>query len=283
MTARRLAVTIAILCGASLSILAQRSSQPYQKWEYKVINGCNEEDQKIDIHKLGEEGWELVGFDATNCSVHHFKRPLREGAKPSASTPVPATPAAPQCVLPLEKAPVIRGLRLGMSFDDLLALFPGKPDRWADKDTIKNVDKPPHYGAAKLMFQPRQSSENGGIFEGVSWYQIIVFDGKVSEIGVSYSPTASQSVFWTDESWIAKLSETFGLPAMASWQGKGQKQLACNGFELKTWVSSSDERNTAVPFKLSHQGLTITDLAFKKIIEQRIKDDHEKKRREFKF
>ena len=40
-----------------------------QKWEYKIVYGPDE----TEVNKLGEQGWELVGFDP---SFHaYFKRP----------------------------------------------------------------------------------------------------------------------------------------------------------------------------------------------------------------
>lgn len=280
------ATAIVIWCGMGLSVVAQRSSAPYPKWEYKILNSCNEEDRKVDIHKLGEEGWELVNADASNCLTYYFKRPLREGVKPTATLPAPTAPSkpgAPQCSLPLEKAPVIRGLRLGMSIDELWVLFPGRADEWNYKSQLTDADKPPKYGAVQLTFRPLSNPNKESIFDGVREYRIVLLDGRVSEINVLYRFSEAQSVFWTNENWIAKLSEAFGLPGAESWLGKDEKQIICNGFELKTSITIFPGGPEVVPVRLSSPRLTITDTAFRKIVEQRIKDDHEKRRREFKF
>jgi hypothetical protein len=240
----------------------------------------------VDIHKLGEEGWELVNADASNCLMYYFKRPLREGVKPTATPPVPTAPSkpgAPQCSLPLEKAPVIRGLRLGMSLDELLALFPGRADDGNNKYRLKDADKPPKYGAVQLSFSPLPDPKKESIFDGVSSYDIVLLDGKVREISVRYQGTPDPATSWTEASLIAKLSETFGIPGIESWSSKGQKQITCNGFELRIYIWNSGHYNGVVPFQLSSASLTLTDTSFRKIVEQRIKDEQEKRRREFKF
>lgn len=54
-----------------------------QKWEYKVINiekvfystNATEEIQKT-LNKMGEEGWEIIGYVTFNVHMLAFKRPL---------------------------------------------------------------------------------------------------------------------------------------------------------------------------------------------------------------
>jgi Domain of unknown function (DUF4177) len=106
--------------------LAQQNANRPQKWEYKVVNYCDPENQGINeleiIQYLGEEGWELVSADTrqvgetTRCPVHYFKRPGSVESKQ-------ITKRQPQCSVPLDRTPSIRGLRLGMSADELLSLL----------------------------------------------------------------------------------------------------------------------------------------------------------------
>lgn len=42
-----------------------------QKWEYKRVEGCDEE----DLNKLGAEGWELVATLSVGSCWFIFKRP----------------------------------------------------------------------------------------------------------------------------------------------------------------------------------------------------------------
>ena len=59
---------------APTALAQQKINQP-QKWEYKIVSSCEPRDRGIDIQKLGEEGWELAGIDASNCLLSYFKRP----------------------------------------------------------------------------------------------------------------------------------------------------------------------------------------------------------------
>lgn len=298
MRIRCLTVTaITILWGASLSVFAQRAGQPYQKWEYKIVNFCKEEDRQADIHKLGEDGWELASTDvgisgegAGSCQTYYFKRPLREGAKQTAQASNVAKPSikpnAPQCSLPLENAPTIRGLRLGMNLEEFSALFPG----WAANDYLRNqikkAEKPPGYGAFQLFlhFSSGQAKANVTIFDGIDNFTVTFFDGKVGEFTVQYSFAAEPSISWTTDSWIAMIGGTFGLPDIKSWSGKDETQILCDGFEVKTRISTfPDYNNKTVRFERSSPRLTITNSSFRQIIEKRIKDDQEKNRRAFKF
>ena len=104
---------------------AQQKTMQQQKWEYKIVNSCDPKDRGTDIQQLGEEGWELVATDLAGenqCATRYFKRPKGSGSKQATKQPSQQS-TAPQCSVPLDKAPPIRGLRLGMSVDELLSIF----------------------------------------------------------------------------------------------------------------------------------------------------------------
>jgi hypothetical protein len=167
----RLTSVLSALLGLFLFVsltFAQRARQPQQQWEYKIIDFCRAESQQTDLQKLGEEGWELVSTDppaslgegSRSCKIYYFKRPKRYG------TPVPpaAKPEIPKCSLGLAQAPSFRGLRLGMSTDEVTALFPNH--RESITEAIKTADQPARYGLASLHLQSRCSGVEA-IFEDV--------------------------------------------------------------------------------------------------------------------
>ncbi len=283
MQARRFASMFVVVgLALNISVFAQRSNQSYQKWEYKIVNTCSNEFQETDIQKLGEEGWELVDTDLANCyRGYYFKRPVRNGVKPSATPP---KPAAPQCTLPVEKAPVIRGLRLGMSLEELWKLFPDRAEQPEVKDVLKDVDKPPRYGAANLSFSTPQRPDQESIFDGISGFNFIVLDGRVKEISIRYTGTQRSTPFWTPEGFITQISQTFSLPGIENWSGKSsQRKITCAGFELSISLRGYVDSRGILPVEYSNPTISLADTTYKKIIQQRIENDQQKQRQAFKF
>src|SRR5215510_15894366 len=101
-----------------ISITAAGQSYPEQ-WEYRVT-GCYSEPE---LNIYGAEGWELVSIkmDSNNNCNYIFKRPKGVVVR---INPPPPPPKTPSCNLSMAQSPVIYGLRLGMSSDELLELFP---------------------------------------------------------------------------------------------------------------------------------------------------------------
>src|SRR5687768_3854765 len=70
----------------------------------------------------------------------------------SSQPPVPVTQEKIACSLTLAGAPVIKGLKLGMTADDVLALFPGSKD---DPDVRALLARPPsQFGVSELVIRP---------------------------------------------------------------------------------------------------------------------------------
>src|SRR5262245_26762285 len=146
-------MAMAMVFGASQlapASFAQQGGAQAQKWEYKIVNYCDQEYQGIDqqeyIEQLGEEGWELVSADTLpanetiRCLIQYFKRPKiaypRQVAKPQ-----------PQCSIPSDKTPNIRGIHLGMSADELLSLLaPNNNSKLRVENALNNAGPAPNYG-----------------------------------------------------------------------------------------------------------------------------------------
>src|SRR5262249_23948394 len=142
-------MTMAIVFAGSpfaLAALAQQKTNQIQQWEYKTVNSCDPRDRGTDIQQLGQEGWELVAIDAGSCTYRYFKRPKSAGPQQVTKKPVQA---APQCSIPLDKAPTIRGLHLGMGVDELLSIFaPINQSKVQVESALKNAGSAPNYGLA---------------------------------------------------------------------------------------------------------------------------------------
>ncbi|HEY8460637.1 MAG TPA: hypothetical protein VIM99_09670 [Blastocatellia bacterium] len=291
---RLTAVAIAL---ASLSFaqaaLAQQKTAQSQIWEYKIINYCDPENQGIDeremITYLGEDGWELVSADTRQaseterCLVHYFKRPQRAEPKQIVNRP-------PQCSIPLDKAPVIRGLRLGMSADEVLSIIaPGNNSKSQAETAIKDAGLAPNYGLAIFTLYPRNAAvmEAKEKFAGINRIGFKTFDGRVVEIKVVYamrSPDLYPS--WTIDEWTAKVSSSFGLPGPDHWEPSpidDQRTLKCKGLEIEAAINPPVYASLPVLGIYRTPSLTIIDPSYRQILDQRAKSDQEQKQREFVF
>lgn len=172
--------------------------------------------------------------------------------------------------------PAIRGIRLGMTTEEVFALFPGASERLENKTAIAAAAEAPHYGVAGLYFNrlsyPSSAREN---FAGIDSISITLFDGHVAELRIEYAGPNSQprGAGWNHvDDFIAKLSEAFGLPEPKYWldTASSQKSVKCSAFEIHATNSAG-------------QGsVSLHKVGYRETLRQRAMADEEKRRREFK-
>lgn len=200
---------------------------------------------------------------------------------------------APKCALPLERAPELRGFRLGTPQTGILARFPGT-----------SLGKPDQFGISQLRFtiierasskgmpsrdkaiQPDMTSggENAFIVDsakfsalkGARRIQLRFTDGRLSFIQVSYD----DSIRWDSVDEFVKtvaqalsLSGTWNLPDNSESTGS-EREFRCEGFALIGSVGG-DAIDTQIAAQLS-----LEDLAAAKIVAKRQEDLKEKVKRE---
>ncbi len=272
--------------------LAQQKTNQTQKWEYKIVNSCEPRDRGIDIQQLGEEGWELVATDLVGenqCATRYFKRPKGTGPKQVIKQPSQQS-AAPQCSVPLDKAPTIRGLHLGMSADELLSLFaPDNNSKFQVETALKNASSVPNYGLATFTLSPSNATvmEVKEKFAGIDYFSFKTLDGRVVEMNVTYNmnrPDLYPS--WTIDEWTAKVSNSFSLPGANNWEpspSNYQRKLKCKEIEVEAAISPITYMTLPGIGIYQAPRLTITDPSYRQVMEQRAKSDQEKKQREFVF
>ena len=274
---------------APTALAQQKTDQP-QKWVYRIVNSCDTNDRGIDIQQLGEEGWELVATDLVGenqCAIRYFKRP--KIAEPKQSTKQQAKPTATQCSVPLDKAPTIRGLRLGMNADELLSLVAANSQSKVRAEiALKEASSAPNYGLATFVLYPSDATtESKEKFAGINYFNFKTLDGRVVEINVNYdinSPRLYPS--WTIDEWTAKVSNSFGLPGSNNWEpspSNNQRKLKCKELEVEAAISPNSYVTLPGIGRYQAPRLTITDPSYRKVIEQRAKSDQEMKQREFVF
>jgi hypothetical protein len=223
---------------------AQGGISSAKKWEYRIENKCSPAHELLN--QLGQEGWELVAVasygNEGGCQSYTFKRPRPKNAPiivPAKPTPTP-TPA-PACTMTLEQSPTVHGLHLGLTATELLAMLP-ESKRWIE-DVLKQPLTRLGQALHRLQFSIQElkyadSDEQKALarqFAPARSISIDFYNGKVASFSVSYS-SSSDLLQWSQEAWIQKLAESYGLPSLEYWRTpRGvQNTLTCAGFEITT-------------------------------------------------
>lgn len=177
------------------------------------------------------------------------------------------------CSAALARSLTIRGIHLGMSADEVLALFPGARERADISAALAKTQNPqaPDFGVGNLYFQ---SSDFPGQarFKDVESFQLTLFDGRLVQWWVNYVDS-NKGPYWPNvDDWVAKVSEAFNLPAPKEWatENMGTKRLKCDPYEIQ--VSLNGGRPAILVF----------DSSYVSEVQARVKAAQEKKRREFK-
>jgi len=178
-----------------------------------------------------------------------------------------------KCTLTETNSPSVRGLRLGMSTQELLALFPGSAARWAKqpKDVREAREKAmaqTNSEPAFLAFEPADAAKDR--FSGVDSVSIALYKDRVVEYTVQYTGTVWTSI----DEWIGRLSETLTLPGSRDWEvGPSEnpnKVLKCSGVEIEAAIQGGGS------------SISIRNVQYPKGLGDRSNSGAEQKRREFK-
>ena len=131
---------------------------------------------------------------------------------------------ASDCKLTVAQAPAIRGLRLGMTIDQALAVFPGAK---TDSDVRARLARD-YFGSQSAQVMPAQY-ESGEKFVGVNSIYLSFLDGRLTSFSINYKGPEWKS----DEQFAASVAEALNLPGVGSWKSAPNVlQLACDGFQI---------------------------------------------------
>lgn len=131
----------------------------------------------------------------------------------------------------------IRGVKLGMTTDEVSALFPGAAEESQNQLSLQRAAGFPSFGLAYLGVTPNRDAANKNNFKGIESYNITFFDGRVVNIEAFYQGPNStpRGPQWpnTDEL-ISKFSETYHLPGPGDWVDRngGTKIVTCAGLDF---------------------------------------------------
>jgi Domain of unknown function (DUF6916) len=131
----------------------------------------------------------------------------------------------------------INGIKLGMTAQQVLALFPGSKD---DEEVRANLAQPSELGISNLIIRPQQYSSKAD-FEGISQIILTLLDGRVSTLYVGYDAPQAENL---DDA-VTKFSKGRKLPPAGSWkayQGLDDqlKTMKCKDFEISVFAGGKN-------------------------------------------
>jgi len=183
-----------------------------------------------------------------------------------ASNPLPAQT---RCTLTGATSPNVRGIQLGMSAQQLLAMFPGIPKTKEMKESIDKANSATSSEVTYFGFNPATEGD-AKLFAGVESVAAGIYKARLVDFSVQYSGATWKTV----DTWIAKLSESFKLPGAASWvTGPNEapnKVLVCNGILIEAATQDGSA------------SIRVRNTEYVKDIDERAKAADEKKRQDIK-
>lgn len=138
------------------------------------------------------------------------------------------------CSLKMAAAPVLNGLKLGMTPDEVLALFPGSKD---DAEVKTHLARPlSQFGVSELIIRPAKF-ESKEKFAGINNITFSLLDGRVSSFNLAYNGPAYPHV----DEFVTKFVAGTSLPPADQWQAypgmdTQMKTLTCKDFEIRVFT-----------------------------------------------
>jgi len=180
------------------------------------------------------------------ASIIIFKPPTSVRSsqnEPQGSTPVtiprqdptPATEptSKPTCTLTTLQGPDIKGVRLGLTTQQVLDLFPGSRDDGEVRVAAENVSA---VGASSFALKPEKYGAEKD-FVGINQFTFRFLDKRVSSFTAGYGGPEWKHV----DEFIKKFSEGKTLPPLEAWEAyvgldTQHKTLRCDGFEISVFA-----------------------------------------------
>src|SRR5262245_10475080 len=249
------------------------------EWEYKQLSTNILSDELLNHY--AKDGWEIAastgGDNYSKVILKRNKSHPLFGTQTS-EIPKPEPPPPPQkptCKLTLAQAPVIRGLRLGMTSDELFAVFPANErEEFNRAQQLKGAELQPNYGVTGFVFNP-SSYVTTDRFTGIGSLAFVLFDRKVVSIRANYQNAPS---FDRPGQLMQIITGQFGLPEVKDWPGHGENSsdpsLACDGFTFQVNAQNAYNGNFSI---------SLTETTYKNIADERKQADRAKKREGFKL
>ena len=169
------------------------------------------------------------------------------------SSPVPvAHEQASTCSLTKERAPVVNGLRLGMTSEEVFTALPGS--RNDPELEVQLKQSPSRLGVSSFVIHTERM-ESKQKFAGISQFTFNLLDGRVYSLNIGYDGPAYSNV----DEFVTKFVQGTHLPPADKWQtatglDNQMKTLTCNNFEVRVFAGGENG-------KLNYVSLTDLDAA----------------------
>ena len=171
-----------------------------------------------------------------------------------------------ECKLKLSQAPAIRGIRLGMSVEQVLAQIPGSE---ADSNFLAGLSRD-YFGSRSATVMPGSYATSKEKFAGINIITLTFLDGRLQSFFVRYNGPEWRS----KEQFVARVAEVFNLPGVGAWKASNNAlAVACDGFEISVQTFGGLD---------SGIGMKDTTVDFGKVVQDRVEVPKEKARRAFK-
>jgi hypothetical protein len=180
----------------------------------------------------------LLLFFTCACKLEPSSATANRNANVNANAPADASSsnqeAKANCPLRIAVVPVLHGLKLGMSPDEVLAVFPGAKE---DPDLKPLLSRAPsQFGATELVIHP-QKYEWKDKFPGIDHINFTFLDGHAHTINIGYTGPAYSHV----DEFVNKFVAGSTLPAADQWQAypgldTQMKTLTCQDFEVRIYA-----------------------------------------------
>lgn len=142
--------------------------------------------------------------------------------------------AQPGCTLTMAQAPSVGGLKLGMTMEQMLALFPGSRE---DGEIRTILSRPANaFGVININIRPERYASKAK-FAGISQINIALLDGRISNFYVGYNEAEWNHV----DEFVTKFARGTSLPAPHAWEAyvgmdNQLKTLKCKNFEISIFA-----------------------------------------------
>ena len=137
------------------------------------------------------------------------------------------------CSLSATQVPAMGGVKLRMTTEQVLALFPGSA---ADAEVRSGLSRPGQFGVTSFTVTPDryQTKEK---YAGISRISFTFLDGRVSTFSISYNGPEWPHV----DKFVEKVVEGTELPPTEGWAASAgmeaqSKILTCTDFELRVFA-----------------------------------------------
>ena len=173
-------------------------------------------------------------------------------------TPSTASSVKLPCSMAMDQAPVVNGLRIGLTRDEVLGLFPGIKDDAEVRASLAAAPSP--LGVNSFLIRP-DKYESKDKFPGVNQITFTLLDGRVSKLHIGYNGP--------EYSHVDRFVETFvkgtNLPAADAWEpyvgmDNQMKILTCGDFEIRVFAGGPGGN-------LNH--VIVNDLEAEKVLKER--------------